>query len=51
MKTRIQAAKELHALYNAMETRKVKLSTIYRRIYRIPGGNWHLIGRAHDYTA
>ena len=23
MKTRIQAAKELHALYNAMETRKV----------------------------
>lgn len=50
MKTRIEAAKELHAIYNAMETRKVKLSTIYRRIYRIPGG-WHLIGRAHDYTA
>lgn len=49
MKTRIQAAKELHALYNAMETRKVKLSTIYRRIYMIPGG-WHLNGHGYDYT-
>ncbi len=51
MKTRKQAAKELHTLYNAYEARKVKLSTIYRRIYRLSNGNWHLIGKAHDYTA
>lgn len=51
MKTRKEAAVELMAIYNAMETRKVSLATIYRRIYRLPNGNWHLIGHAHDYTA
>ena len=51
MKTRKDAAIELMAIYNAMEVRKVSFATIYRRIYRLPNGNWHLIGRAHDYTA
>ena len=49
--SRIEAARQLLAIYNAYELRKVKLSTVYRRIYRLPNGNWHLIGRAHDYTA
>jgi hypothetical protein len=48
--TRKQAAEEILALYNALEVRKVKLATIYRRIYRLANGNWHLVGKAHDYT-
>lgn len=50
MKTRIEAAKELLPVYNSYEVRPVKLTTIYRRIYRNEFGNWHLIGYAHDYT-
>lgn len=50
MKTRMQAAKELLPYYNSMEVRKVKLSTIYRKIYRISNGNWHYIGVGYDYT-
>ena len=51
MKTRMQAAKELNELYNSMEVRKNKLSTTYRKIYKLDNGNWHLIGHGYDYTA
>ncbi len=29
---------------------KITFSTLYRRAYRLPNGNWHYVGRAHDYT-
>ena len=51
VKTRKEAAEELAALYNSIEPRPVKLTTIYRKIWRNASGNWRLIGRAHDYTA
>ncbi len=51
MKTRKQAAIELNRLYNSMETRKNKLMTTYRKIYRLSNGNWHLCGYGYDYTA
>ena len=47
---RITAAKELLPLYNSMEVRKIKLSTIYKKIYRMSNGNWHCIGAGYDYT-
>jgi len=50
MKTRMQAAKELLPIYNSMEVRKVKLSTIYRKIHQLCNGNWHCIGAGYDYT-
>ena len=49
-KTRKQAAEEIHELYNALEVRKVSFKTIYNRVFK-SGGNWRLIGYAHDYTA
>lgn len=52
MKTRKQAAQEICALYNAMEVRKVKLETIYRKMYRDRvTGNFRVCGRGYDYTA
>lgn len=48
--SRLDAAWKLMGIYNAMEVRKVKFKTIYRRIYQLPNGNWHLVGHAHDYT-
>lgn len=51
MKSRKQAASELMRIYNAYEVRPVSFATIYRKIFRLPNGNWHLVGRAHDYTA
>ena len=50
-KTRMESARELLALANCHEPRRMKFSTAYRKIYRLPNGNWHMIGRAHDYTA
>lgn len=50
-KTRIEAARELLAIANCYEPRRLKLATVYRKIYRLPNGNWHMTGRAHDYTA
>ena len=50
MKTRKQAAIEIHALYNSFEVRAVSFKTIYNRVFR-RDGSWHLIGYAHDYTA
>lgn len=47
-KTRKQAAKELMAVYNHYEVRKVCLKTIYNRIYK-DGDAWRLVGYAHDY--
>lgn len=50
-KSRIEAARELLAIANCYEHRRLKLATVYRKIYRLPNGNWHMTGRAHDYTA
>ena len=49
MKTRIDAAKELLPLYNAMEVRKVKLTTIYRKLFK-SGNVWRCSGVGYDYT-
>nr|DAI23276.1 MAG TPA: hypothetical protein [Caudoviricetes sp.] len=51
IKTRIEAARELLAVANCYEPRRLKLATVYRKIRRLPNGNWHMTGRAHDYTA
>ena len=45
---RIEAARELLIIYNCYEVRHVKLSTIYRRIYK-DGDIWRLVGYAHNY--
>lgn len=50
MKTRKQAAQEIHALYNSYEIRPVSFKTIYNRVFK-SGSVWRLIGYAHDYTA
>lgn len=50
MKTRKQAAMEIHSIYNAMEVRKVSIKTIYNRLYR-SGDTWRLHGYGYDYTA
>ena len=47
---RIEAAKRIHALYNSMEVRKVKLSTIYRHIVRIDNDFYKYYGVGYDYT-
>lgn len=49
METKINAAKKLLPVYNSMETRKVKLSTLYRRLYR-SGDVWRCSGVGYDYT-
>ena len=49
MKTRRQAATELLPLYNAMETRKIKLGTLARKMYRY-GECWRCSGVGYDYT-
>ncbi|MDY3936752.1 MAG: hypothetical protein SOZ07_08925 [Prevotella sp.] len=46
---KIDAAKELLAIYNSLECRKVKFTTILRKMYR-DGDVWRLCGYAHDYT-
>lgn len=48
---RIEAARRIHALYNSMETRKVKLSTIYRHIVRVSDDIYKYYGVGYDYTA
>lgn len=48
--SRREAAEQLLNIYNAYEARKVSLATIYRKMYRLQNGNWHVIGHAHDYT-
>lgn len=45
---RIEAARELHKIYNSYEVRPVKLITIYRRVW-FDGINWRLYGYAHNY--
>lgn len=50
MKTRKQAATEIHALYNSMEVRPVSFKTIYNRVFK-SGNCWWLIGCGYDYTA
>lgn len=48
-KTRKQAAMELLPLYNSMEARKIKLSTLARKMYR-SGNVWRCCGAGYDYT-
>jgi hypothetical protein len=45
---RINAAKELLAVYNNYEPRRIVLKTIYNRIFK-DDECWRLIGHAHDY--
>lgn len=47
---RIEAARQIHALYNAMESRKISMSTIYRGLTRLENGNYHYCGIGYDYT-
>lgn len=49
-RTKKQAATEILALYNSMEVRKVKLSTILRKMY-YSGGVWRVCGRVIFNTA
>lgn len=49
-KTKKQATEELLPLYNSMEVRKIKFSTLYKKIYKIKNGNFHCIGIGYDYT-
>jgi hypothetical protein len=49
MKTRRQAAMELLPLYNAMETRKITLGTLARKMYKC-GDCWRCVGVGYDYT-
>ena len=49
-KTRMEAVRKLLAIANCYEPQRLKLATVYRKIYRLPNGNWHMIGHAHDYT-
>lgn len=46
---RKQAAKELYDIQKYYEVKPLKLSTVYRRIFKA-GGVWRLIGKAHDYS-
>ena len=48
--SRKMAAVEIAALANCYEPRPLTVATVYRRIYRLPNGNWHMVGCAHDYT-
>jgi hypothetical protein len=49
MKTRRQAAMELLPLYNSMETRKITLGTLARKMYKC-GDCWRCCGVGYDYT-
>ena len=46
---KIEAARELLGIYNCYECRKIKLTTILRKMFR-EGNVWRLCGHAHDYT-
>ncbi len=49
MKTRKDAAIELLPLYNSLEVRKIKLSTLERKLFR--GADvWRCYGVGYDYT-
>lgn len=48
-KTRTQAATELLPVYNSMETRKITLATLARKMW-FDGNNWRCAGAGYDYT-
>lgn len=48
-KTRKQAAAELLPVYNAMEVRKINISTLMRKLFP-DGENWRCCGTGYDYT-
>ena len=47
----MQATKEIFDLQKSMEARPLSIATIYKRVQKLPNGNWHLTGRGYDYTA
>lgn len=49
MKTRREAAKELAPIYNSMETRTNKVSTLMRKLW-FDGQNWRCSGTGYNYT-
>lgn len=49
MLNRTQAAKELFNIQKCYEVKPLKLSTVYRKIYK-SGSLWKLCGKAHDYS-
>lgn len=49
MKTRTEAAKELLPIYNSMEVRKIKLTTLSRKMFK-SGNVWRCFGVGYDYT-
>ena len=49
MKTRKQAAIELHPIYNSMEVRKNAIATLMRKLW-FDGINWRCNGIGYDLT-
>ena len=49
-RTKDAKAKELLILYNSLEPRKIKLSTLKRKMRSLGSGNYHVIAKAHNYT-
>ena len=50
--TRSEAAKILYEYqkqFEASEASPMSMSTVYRKITKLPNGNWQLIGKAYDY--
>ena len=50
-KTRAQATQEIYNLQKSMEVKPLAIATIYKKLKKLPNGNWHLSGRGYDYTA
>ncbi len=48
--TRAEAAEILYDYQKHMEATPLSLNTVYKKIYTLPNGNWHLEGRGYDYT-
>lgn len=49
METKINAAKKLLPVYNSLEVRKIKLSTLYRKL-RLDGDVYRMSGVGYDYS-
>lgn len=49
-RTKDSKAKELLILYNSLEPRKITLSTLKKKMRSLGNGDYHVIGRAHNYT-
>lgn len=49
METKINAAKRLLPVYNSLEVRKIKLSTLYRKLW-LDGSVYRMSGVGYDYS-